>query len=144
MSNYNAAKNDILTLNLDIKGLTLKLYKIVQAAVELANVCFAKFVGTRTEVHASLKLFEFFKIFDVSWNFVVRCKVISQRMIVALRGAMAGQAQVFLKLFHQTKINESAKILEHELRAQVKVPPGSNGLSGLNKRITRQFTAYPR
>ncbi|CAH7684983.1 hypothetical protein PPACK8108_LOCUS19440, partial [Phakopsora pachyrhizi] len=85
--------------------------------------CFAKVVGTGTEVHTSLKLFEFFEIFDVSWHFVVRCEVISQRMIVALRGVMAGQAQVFFKLFHQSKINESTKILEHDLWAQVEVLP---------------------
>ncbi|KAI8457876.1 Vps54-like protein-domain-containing protein, partial [Phakopsora pachyrhizi] len=130
-SNYDTAKDDIMTLNLDIEGLTLKLCEIVQAAAELANVRFAKVVGTRTEIHASLKLFEFFEIFDVSWHFVVRCEVISRRMIVALRGVMAGQAQAFLKSFHQTKINESAKILEHELWAQVEVPPKINEVVSL-------------
>ncbi|KAI8448608.1 hypothetical protein BY996DRAFT_6419539 [Phakopsora pachyrhizi] len=86
------ANNEIPTLNFDIEGLTLKLCKIVQAAAELTNVCFAKVSGTCTEVHASLKLFELFEIFD---------------------------------------INESTKILEHEIWLQVEVSPKINEVVSL-------------
>ncbi|KAH9813074.1 hypothetical protein DFH28DRAFT_1109143 [Melampsora americana] len=109
-------------VSVDLDALKSDMNEVVQAAAELANLRFSKVIGVRTEVHASLSLRDFFAIFDISWKFVVKCEVISRRMIVALRGVMVGQAKAFLQAFHQNKITESAKIVEQEQWAQVDVP----------------------
>lgn len=119
----NVEKSDTsVGVSIDLEALKTDMNEVVQAAAELANLRFSKVIGVRTEVHASLSLRDFFLIFDLSWKFVVKCEVISRRMIVALRGVMVGQAKAFLQAFHQNKITESAKIVEQEQWAQVDVP----------------------
>ncbi|MBW0534221.1 hypothetical protein O181_073936, partial [Austropuccinia psidii MF-1] len=107
---------------IDIENLSLKLSGVVQDTAELANVRFAKVIGVRSEIHAQLNSVEFFDIFHTSWQFVVRCEVISRRMIVALRAVLVRQAKAFLQSFHQKKITESAKVLEQEQWTQVEIP----------------------
>lgn len=98
----------------DDTSLPTDISDVVHATAELANLRFSKVIGVRTEVHSSLTLEEFVEIFDASWNFVLRCEVICQRMIVGLRGVMVGQAKAFLQNYHQKRISESAKLVENE------------------------------
>lgn len=101
---------------------------VVHATAELANLRFSKVIGVRSEIHATLTLEEFVAIFDASWDFVLRCEVICQRMIVGLRGVMVGQAKSFLQAYHQKRLSESAKLVETEQW-------GAASVSGQTQRI---------
>lgn len=107
----------------DANTLATEITDVVHAVAELANVRFSKVIGVRTEVHAQLALAEFVQIFDLSWDFVVQCERICQRMIVGLRGAMVAQAKTFLQAFHQRQITENARVVEEEQWAAVEVAP---------------------
>ncbi|BGP37747.1 hypothetical protein JCM10449v2_001669 [Rhodotorula kratochvilovae] len=107
----------------DASTLATEITDVVHAVAELANVRFSKVIGVRTEVHAQLALAEFVEIFDLSWQFVVQCEVVCQRMIVGLRGAMVSQAKTFLQAFHQRQITENARVVEEEQWAAAEVPP---------------------
>lgn len=108
--------------SLDPPDLESEITEVIGAAAELANLRFSKVIGVRTELHANLNLNQFLEIFDTSWRFVVRCEIMSRRMIVALRGVLVGQAKAFLQSFHQVKITESAKLVEQEQWTQTDVP----------------------
>ncbi|GAA5978254.1 hypothetical protein JCM10908_004288 [Rhodotorula pacifica] len=107
----------------DATTLATEITDVVHAVAELANVRFSKVIGVRTEVHAQLALADFVQIFDLSWDFVVQCERICQRMIVGLRGAMVAQAKTFLQAFHQRQITENARVVEEEQWAAVEVGP---------------------
>lgn len=107
----------------DANTLANEITDVVHAVAELANVRFSKVIGVRTEVHAQLALVDFVQIFDLSWDFVVQCERICQRMIVGLRGAMVAQAKTFLQAFHQRQITENARVVEEEQWAAVEVAP---------------------
>lgn len=111
------------TTSEDANTLATEITDVVHAVAELANVRFSKVIGVRTEVHAQLALAEFVQIFDLSWDFVVQCERICQRMIVGLRGAMVAQAKTFLQAFHQRQITENARVVEEEQWAAVEVTP---------------------
>lgn len=107
----------------DSATLATEITDVVHAVAELANVRFSKVIGVRTEVHAQLALADFVEIFDTSWEFVVQCERICQRMIVGLRGAMVAQAKTFLQQFHQRNITENARVVEEEQWGAVEVGP---------------------
>jgi vacuolar protein sorting-associated protein 54 len=111
------------TTSEDANTLANEITDVVHAVAELANVRFSKVIGVRTEVHAQLALADFVQIFDLSWDFVVQCERICQRMIVGLRGAMVAQAKTFLQAFHQRQITENARVVEEEQWAAVEVAP---------------------
>ena len=111
------------TTSEDANTLATEITDVVHAVAELANVRFSKVIGVRTEVHAQLALADFVQIFDLSWDFVVQCERICQRMIVGLRGAMVAQAKTFLQAFHQRQITENARVVEEEQWAAVEVAP---------------------
>ena len=111
------------TTSEDANTLATEITDVVHAVAELANVRFSKVIGVRTEVHAQLAFADFVQIFDLSWDFVVQCERICQRMIVGLRGAMVAQAKTFLQAFHQRQITENARVVEEEQWAAVEVAP---------------------
>lgn len=77
--------------SLDIPALHEEFSDIVSSAAELSNTRAAKVISMRSEQHAALDLPSFLSFFKDSWNFVVKCEVISRRMIVGLRGVVVGQ-----------------------------------------------------
>ncbi|KAJ2934914.1 hypothetical protein H1R20_g2201, partial [Candolleomyces eurysporus] len=91
------------------------LNDFLSSSCELANTTVAKVVAFRSEKHAKLELPEFMDFFNTSWAFVVRCEVISKRMIIGLRGTVVSQAKLWLQTFHQARISQSAKLVEDEV-----------------------------
>ncbi|KAG6837266.1 hypothetical protein H0H93_012271 [Arthromyces matolae] len=91
-----------------------ELTDILASAAELSNTQSASLIAYRQEEHSSLELADFLAFFNDSWAFVVRCEVLSRRMIVGLRGVVVGQAKSFLMAFHQKRITSSAKLVEDE------------------------------
>jgi vacuolar protein sorting-associated protein 54 len=68
-----------------------ELSDILSSAAELCNTRAASIISLRSEEHAALDLPDFLEFFSESWSFVVKCEVICRRMIVGLRGVVAGQ-----------------------------------------------------
>ncbi|KAI0064444.1 Vps54-domain-containing protein [Artomyces pyxidatus] len=98
----------------DLTAIHDTLVDILASSTELANVLTSKVFAARAEQHAKLELQEFVELFNESWSFVVRCEVICRHMIVGLRGVVVSQAKTFLQTFHQTRISQSAKLVEDE------------------------------
>ncbi|KAH9956609.1 Vps54-like protein-domain-containing protein [Russula dissimulans] len=98
------------------------LFDTLSSTAESANVLASKVLSTRADQHTKLDLREFVEVFNECWSFVVHCEVICKRMIVGLRGVVVSQAKTFLQAFHQSRINQSAKLVEDELWGQAEVP----------------------
>ncbi|KAJ3824734.1 vacuolar protein sorting-associated protein 54 [Lentinula raphanica] len=94
--------------------LLAELTDTLSSATELAHTQVAQLLSSRSELHAGLSLPEFVQFFNETWKFVVRCEVICRRMIVGLRGAIVSQAKAFLQAFHQSRLTQSAKLVEDE------------------------------
>ncbi|TFK54701.1 Vps54-domain-containing protein [Heliocybe sulcata] len=90
------------------------LSDLLITSAESANIFCAQILNTRSEAHSSLSLQDFCDVFQLSWDFVVNCEIACQRMIVSLRGAAVSQAKAFLQVFHQTRLTQSAKLVEDE------------------------------
>ncbi|KAG7448049.1 Vps54-domain-containing protein [Guyanagaster necrorhizus] len=90
------------------------LIDILGSVTELAHVMVAKVISIRSEPHTSLPLHEFWEFFNETWSFVIGCEVICRRMVVGLRGVVVGQGKAFLQAFHQTRLTQSAKLVEDE------------------------------
>lgn len=69
------------------------LMDIMISASELAHAQAAKIVSVRSDQHAAIQLSEFVDLFNESWSFVVKSEIICKRMIVGLRGVVAGQVR---------------------------------------------------
>ncbi|KAJ7582985.1 vacuolar protein sorting-associated protein 54 [Mycena floridula] len=95
-------------------SLQTELTEILSSATELSHAQAAKLVSLRSEQHSALPLPEFVEFFTHSWDFVVKGEVICRRMIVGLRGVVVGQAKLFLQSFHQSRLTQSAKLVEDE------------------------------
>ncbi|KAH9989944.1 Vps54-like protein-domain-containing protein [Russula vinacea] len=123
------ALNNNITLVIGVPGLPAELTAIhdslfdtLFSAAESANVLTSKVLSARAEQHVKLDLREFVEIFNECWSFVVRCEVTCKRMIVGLRGVVVSQAKSFLQAFHQSRINQSAKLVEDEQWSQADIP----------------------
>ncbi|KAF8447875.1 Vps54-like protein-domain-containing protein [Boletus edulis BED1] len=110
------------SVSIDLAPLQDELSDILSSAADLSNKLVAKVVSYRSEQLAQLDLPSFLVFFNQSWDFVIRCEVICRRMIMGLRGTMLGQARLFLQAFHQSRINQSAKLVEDEQWNQMDVP----------------------
>ena len=78
----------------DIPALQEDLADIVSSSAEFSNTQAAKVISYRAEQHGALELPDFLVFFNDSWAFVVKCEVLSRRMIVGLRGTVVGQVNV--------------------------------------------------
>ncbi|TFY76653.1 hypothetical protein EWM64_g7359 [Hericium alpestre] len=107
----------------DMNAVQDTLFDVLTSSAELANILSSKIFSARAEQHSKLQLQEFVELFNESWTFVVRCEVVCRRMIVGLRGVVIGQAKSFLQVFHQSRISQSAKLVEDEQWSQADVPP---------------------
>ncbi|KAF8831107.1 hypothetical protein HHX47_DHR1000227 [Lentinula edodes] len=94
--------------------LLAELTDTLSSATELAHTQAAQLLSSRSEIHAGLSLPEFVELFNDTWKFVVRSEVVCRRMIVGLRGAVVSQAKAFLQTFHQSRLTQSAKLVEDE------------------------------
>lgn len=106
----------------ELTAINESLFDALFSAAESANVLTSKVLSTRAEQHVKLELREFLEVFNECWSFVVRCEVTCKRMIVGLRGVVVSQAKSFLQAFHQSRINQSAKLVEDEQWSQTDVP----------------------
>lgn len=117
----------------------------MSSAADLSNKFAAKVISYRSEQHAQLDLPSFLNFFNESWGFVVKCEIICRRVIMGLRGVILSQvsialewnlgnpltlhvtcvrkAKLFLQTFHQSRINQSAKLVEDEQWNPMEVPP---------------------
>ncbi|KAK0228789.1 Vps54-like protein-domain-containing protein [Armillaria fumosa] len=107
------------------------LTDILGSVTELAHVMVAKVISVRSEPHTSLPLHEFWEFFNETWSFVIGCEVICRRMVVGLRGAVVGQGKTFLQAFHQTRLTQSAKLVEDEQWNPCDVPQPLQHLTDL-------------
>ncbi|KZT39716.1 Vps54-domain-containing protein [Sistotremastrum suecicum HHB10207 ss-3] len=110
-----------LPKDLELPSLKSDLSDTLGAAAELANTRASKVLAIRSEQHAALDLTSFVNLFDSTWQFVVACEVICQKMIVGLRGTIVNQARSFLSEFHKERLSRSAKLVEDEQWAVVEV-----------------------
>ncbi|KAI0034492.1 Vps54-like protein-domain-containing protein, partial [Vararia minispora EC-137] len=108
---------------IDMAAINESVFDTLASASELANSLSSQVLATRTEQNAKLQLEEFAELFRETWNFFVRCEVICRRMIVSLRGIVSSQAKAFLQAFHQTRISQSAKLVEDEQWSPTEVQP---------------------
>ncbi|KAJ3993958.1 vacuolar protein sorting-associated protein 54 [Lentinula boryana] len=74
--------------------LLAELTDTLSSATELAHTQAAQLLSSRSEINAGLSL--------------------PERMIVGLRGAVVSQAKAFLQTFHQSRLTQSAKLVEDE------------------------------
>ncbi|KAF7967260.1 hypothetical protein HWV62_35057 [Athelia sp. TMB] len=116
---------------IEIPALQEELADVLASAAELSNAQVAKVISIRAEQHAKLDMPEFLAFFNESWSFVVKCEVICRRMIVGLRGAVVSQSKVFLQTYHQSRISQSAKLVEDEQWNPVEVTPALQHLADL-------------
>ncbi|KAI0086385.1 Vps54-like protein-domain-containing protein [Irpex rosettiformis] len=108
---------------LDVSALREELGDILSSAGELANARAAKVISLRIEQHTALDLRDFYTFFNVSWDFVVKTEVICRRMIVGLRGVVVSQSKTFIQAFHQSRLSQSAKLVEDEHWNPAEVSP---------------------
>jgi vacuolar protein sorting-associated protein 54 len=132
---YDSFRTDIIVLRSTISSeesssIHSEFMDIVSAAAEVSHTQAAKLFSQRAELHSKLDLPEFGEIFNESWSFVVQCEVLCKRMIVSLRGVIVSQvivaiqqsvfrsnlsqAKQFLQNFHQSRLSQSAKLVEDE------------------------------
>ncbi|KAI0807877.1 Vps54-like protein-domain-containing protein [Fomes fomentarius] len=107
----------------DITALQEELSDILSSAAELANARASTVISIRAEQHIALDLPSFCALFNESWDFVVKSETICRRMIVGLRGTIVSQAKSFLQQFHQSQLNQSAKLVEDEQWNAAEVAP---------------------
>lgn len=118
-----------LPKDLELPNLKSDFSDALGAAAELANSRASKVLAVRSEQHAALELASFVELFGSTWQFVVACEVICQKMIVGLRGTIVNQARSFLSEFHKERLSSSAKLVEDEQWAVVEVPSSSQHAS---------------
>lgn len=114
---------------IDLPSLQEELSDIVSSAADLSNKLTAKIISYRAEQHAQLDLPSFLHFFNESWGFVVKCEIICRRVIIGLRGIILSQAKLFLQTFHQSRINQSAKLVEDEQWNPMEVSPAVQHLA---------------
>lgn len=107
------------------------LSDLLMTAAETANVLCAQALNHRSEQHSALELQEFADLFQLTWDFVVKCEIACQRMIVSLRGAAVSQAKAFLQVFHQKRLTQSAKLVEDEQWSAAEVSPDSQAVADI-------------
>ncbi|KAG9041663.1 hypothetical protein FS837_011927 [Tulasnella sp. UAMH 9824] len=98
---------------------------LLSTATELANARASKVMSLRSAQHSQLPLQSFLEIFNMSWSFVVKCEVLTRRMVVGLRGILVGQAKAWLMTFHSDRTSRLARAVEEEVWGQVEVSGAS-------------------
>ncbi|EJU05549.1 Vps54-domain-containing protein [Dacryopinax primogenitus] len=111
--------------DLGVDHLLSDLSDIVVAVAEATNSRVSRIVALRQEQHSALDLKDFMPVFNVSWDFVIKCETLSQRMIPSLRGTMISQSKAFLLSFHASRLTQSATLVENEQWVQVEVSAAS-------------------
>ncbi|KAG9294697.1 hypothetical protein G9A89_008176 [Geosiphon pyriformis] len=96
--------------------------EIVFAAADLAHMRCAKLIAERAEPNARLNPKDFYRLFDVTWAFVLGGESLCGRMCIGLRGTIMSQAKSFLKHFHMEKMNSAASVIENEQWVQTLIP----------------------
>ncbi|CAG8762700.1 1600_t:CDS:2, partial [Dentiscutata heterogama] len=96
--------------------------QIVYAAADLAHVRCAKLIAVRADQNAQLNQKDFYRLFNVTWAFVLECESLCGRMCYGLRGTIISQAKAFLTHFHMEKTKQEATLVENEQWIQAGVP----------------------
>ncbi|RUS32349.1 hypothetical protein BC938DRAFT_475645 [Jimgerdemannia flammicorona] len=96
--------------------------EIVFAVADLAHVRCAKLVGVRADQNAQLNPTDFYRLFGVTWKFVVEGEGLCGRTCYGLRGTIMSQAKSFLNHFHMEKMKQQTLLIENEQWIQAGVP----------------------
>ncbi|KAI6028484.1 Vps54-like protein-domain-containing protein [Pisolithus orientalis] len=129
LSDVLQKQHRLSTIPIDLPSFQEELSDIVSSAADLSNKFAAKVISYRLEQHVQLDLPNFLNFFNESWGFVVKCEIICRRVIMGLRGVILSQAKLFLQTFHQSRINQSAKLVEDEQWNPMEVPPAVQHLA---------------
>ncbi|CAG8558783.1 4928_t:CDS:10, partial [Racocetra fulgida] len=96
--------------------------QIVYAVADLAHVRCAKLMSVRADQNAQLNQKDFYRLFNVTWAFVLECESLCGRMCYGLRGTIISQAKAFLTHFHMERTKQEATLVENEQWIQAGVP----------------------
>ncbi|CAG8480788.1 15770_t:CDS:10 [Cetraspora pellucida] len=96
--------------------------QIVYAVADLAHVRCAKLIAVRADQNAQLNQKDFYRLFNVTWAFVLECESLCGRMCYGLRGTIISQAKAFLTHFHMERTKQEATLVENEQWIQAGVP----------------------
>ncbi|CAG8621600.1 13009_t:CDS:10, partial [Racocetra persica] len=96
--------------------------QIVFAVADLAHVRCAKLMSVRADQNAQLNQKDFYRLFNVTWAFVLECESLCGRMCYGLRGTIISQAKAFLNHFHMERTKQEATLVENEQWIQAGVP----------------------
>ncbi|CAG8513068.1 4017_t:CDS:10 [Dentiscutata erythropus] len=96
--------------------------QIIFVVTDLAHVWCANLVSIRADQNAHMIQKDFYRLFNVTWAFVLECENLCGRTCYGLRGTITSQAKAFLNNFHTEKIQQEAASVENEQWAQAEVP----------------------
>ncbi|CAJ0899655.1 4548_t:CDS:10 [Entrophospora sp. SA101] len=96
--------------------------QIVYATADLAHVRCASMIAIRADQNAQLNQKDFYRLFNVTWAFVLECENLCGRMCYGLRGTIMSQAKAFLNHFHMEKTKQENTLVENEQWVQAEVP----------------------
>ncbi|CAG8619693.1 10364_t:CDS:10 [Acaulospora morrowiae] len=96
--------------------------QIVFAAADLAHVRCANLIAFRADQNAQLNPKDFYRLYNVTWAFVLECDGLCGRMCYGLRGTISSQAKAFLNHFHMEKTKQGVTLVENEQWIQAEVP----------------------
>lgn len=70
---------------------------VVPAVADYANARLARVVGSRNEKIESLQLKQFLEAYDLNWQFLLDCEVLSRKMVVGLRAVILSQVSLLYR-----------------------------------------------
>ncbi|CAG8455568.1 4612_t:CDS:2 [Racocetra fulgida] len=117
----NSRTNEILDDN-NYTKITSDSSQIIFVATDLAHVWCANLISIRADQNAQLNQKDFYRLFNITWAFVLESESLCGRVCYGLRGTITSQAKAFLNNFHAEKIKQEAASVENEQWAQAEVP----------------------
>ncbi|CAG8473470.1 8718_t:CDS:10 [Cetraspora pellucida] len=117
----NSQTSEILDNN-NYAKITSDSSQIIFVVTDLAHVWCANLISIRADQNAQLNQKDFYRLFNITWAFVLECESLCGRACYGLRGTITSQAKAFLNNFHAEKIKQEAASVENEQWAQAEVP----------------------
>ncbi|CAG8433685.1 11264_t:CDS:10 [Ambispora gerdemannii] len=118
----SSSTSTISTINDSYSQLITESSEIVFAAADLVHVRCANLIGMRAEQNARLNPKDFYRLFNVTWDFILEGENLCGHMCFGLRGTIMSQAKSFLNHFHMEKMNSAASGIDNEQWVQTGVP----------------------
>ncbi|RIB18550.1 Vps54-like protein [Gigaspora rosea] len=120
--NINDNNNDNSNDNNNYAKIISDSSQIIFVVTDLAHVWCANLISIRADQNTYLNLKDFYRLFNVTWAFVLECENLCGRTCYGLRGTITSQAKAFLNNFHTERIKQEAASVENEQWAQAEVP----------------------